>query len=41
MGVYSEEPIKAYADGRELTVERQGSLNVIICEKDRKRVVIK
>lgn len=41
LGVYSEEPIKAYADGRELTVERQGSLNVIICEKDRKRVVIK
>ena len=40
IGIYSESPIKATADGRALEVARKGTLSTFVCGKDEKTVVI-
>ena len=41
IGVYSEKPIRFFADGKELSAEREGSLSMVSCEKEQKDIIIK
>ena len=41
LGVYSEKPIRAFADGKELSVEREGGLNIVSCAREQKDIIIK